>query len=116
MSRGGFRKGAGRPKGAKDRQPRRSWRALAAATEAVSALPGGFKGDAHSLLMMIYKDPMQPMNLRLDAAKGAAPYEKPRLAQVETTSHVFNYVVAAEPIMDESEWAREFFDGKVEEE
>ena len=87
-----LRKGAGRPKGAKDRQPRRSWRALAAATEAVSALPGGFKGDAHSLLMMIYKDPMQPMNLRLDAAKDGAP-TKPRMAQVETTSHVFNYVV-----------------------
>jgi len=97
---------------------------MAAANETASAVLGdAFKGDAHSLLMLIYKDPAQPMNLRLDAAKGAAPYEKPRMAQVETTSHVFNYVVAAEPIMDESEWAREFLrrppaliDGKVEEE
>ena len=28
-----------------------------------------FHGDAHALLITVYKDPSQPMDLRLDAAK-----------------------------------------------
>jgi hypothetical protein len=33
--------------------------------------------------MAVYKDPRQPIELRLDAAKTAIPYEKPRLAAIE---------------------------------
>jgi hypothetical protein len=42
-----------------------------------------FEGDAHSLLIAIYKDGSMPIGLRLDAAKAAVRYEKPALAAVE---------------------------------
>ena len=38
-----------------------------------------FEGDAHALLQATYKDKRNPIELRVDAAKAAAPYEKPRL-------------------------------------
>jgi hypothetical protein len=41
------------------------------------------RGDAHALLIRVYKDPAQPLALRIDCAKAALPYEKPRLASVE---------------------------------
>jgi|APPan5920702752_1055751.scaffolds.fasta_scaffold03396_5 hypothetical protein len=41
-----------------------------------------FNGDAHAFLCMIYKDEEQPLDIRLDAAKAAIPYEKPRLAAI----------------------------------
>lgn len=46
-------------------------------------LPEAFKGDAHALLMTIYKDPNNPMPLRIDAAKAAIGFEKPKLAAVQ---------------------------------
>ena len=42
-----------------------------------------FDGDAHALLVAIYKDPAQPIALRLDAAKAAISFEKPRLAALK---------------------------------
>jgi type II secretory pathway component PulM len=42
-----------------------------------------FHGDAHALLMTVYKDLKQPIGLRMEAAKAALPYEKPRLASIE---------------------------------
>jgi hypothetical protein len=51
--------------------------------EAVTA--GAFCGDGHAYLMTIYKDPAQPTAIRIDAAKAAIGYEKPRLAAVEHT-------------------------------
>jgi hypothetical protein len=44
--------------------------------------PGAFKGDAHSLLVSVYKNPAHPIGLRLDAAKAALPFEKPRLSAI----------------------------------
>ena len=38
---------------------------------------------ATRLLMTIYKDPNQPLDVRMDAAKAAIAYEKPRLAAIE---------------------------------
>jgi len=46
-------------------------------------IPNAFKGDAHTYLMAIYKDPAVDKAIRLDAAKAAAPYEKPKLASTE---------------------------------
>jgi hypothetical protein len=43
-------------------------------------VPDAFQGDAHSLLQLIYKDPKFPWDLRLDAARTAVGYEKPKLA------------------------------------
>jgi hypothetical protein len=43
-----------------------------------------FHGDAHALLMTIYPaDDHLPIGLRMEAAKAALPYEKPRLASIE---------------------------------
>jgi len=42
-----------------------------------------FEGDAHALLMAVYKDKTQPIELRVDAAKAAVGYEKPRLQATE---------------------------------
>jgi hypothetical protein len=42
-----------------------------------------FEGDAHALLVTIYKDPTHPIDLRLDAAKAAIAFEKPRLAALK---------------------------------
>jgi len=55
----------------------------AAAQMIEQALPDAFKGDSHALLMSVYKDPTQPLPLRIDAAKAAIGYEKPKLAAVE---------------------------------
>ena len=33
--------------------------------------------------MIVYKDLNQPIGLRMEAAKAAMPYEKPRLASIE---------------------------------
>jgi hypothetical protein len=59
--------------------------ATATAAEQISAALGleVFHGDAHALLMTVYKDLNQPIGLRIEAAKAALPYEKPRLASVE---------------------------------
>jgi hypothetical protein len=39
--------------------------------------------DAHALLVSVYKDPSQPLDLRIDAAKAAIPFEKPRLSSFD---------------------------------
>jgi hypothetical protein len=42
-----------------------------------------FEGDAHAFLMSVYKNPGHPLDTRLDAAKAAIPYEKPKLQAME---------------------------------
>ena len=42
-----------------------------------------FEGDAHALLAGVYKDKSQPIELRVQAAKAAIGYEKPRLTAVD---------------------------------
>ena len=51
--------------------------------EIAATLPDPFEGDAHALLTAVYKDPRIEILVRLDAAKAAAPYEKPRLATMQ---------------------------------
>ena len=74
----------GRQKGT---QNKRTTAAKLAAAEKLEELLGGidnpFDGDAHALMVLVYKDPGQPMAVRLDAAKGAIRYEKPALATVD---------------------------------
>jgi len=47
--------------------------------------------DAHSLLRMVYLDPAQPIEVRIDAAKAAIGYELPKLnaidARIDAVSH-----------------------------
>lgn len=74
----------GRPAGSKNAHSIvRQAKIKEAAIAIEQQLPESFKGDAHTLLMVVYKDVTQPMQLRLDAAKAAISFEKPRLASVE---------------------------------
>jgi hypothetical protein len=56
----------------------------ATAAEQINAAlgPDAFDGDALAFLMLVYRDPRQPAGLRLEAAKAALPYEKPRIASI----------------------------------
>lgn len=82
----------GRPKGAKNFKTAEHEALLAKAEERLKeVLPRyAFKGDAHMLLMSVYKDPNYPIDLRVDAAKAAIRYEKPALAAVEHSGTVAN--------------------------
>jgi hypothetical protein len=83
----------GRPAGAKNKQTAARAARMQEAAQAISeVIQGAFDGDSHTLLMTVYKDPAQPWPIRLDAAKAALPYEKPRLASVELSGNIgFNH-------------------------
>lgn len=76
----------GRPKGARNKNSVDFEKALVEKSKKVDAIvDGAFEGDAHAYLMSLYKDPDMPIEKRLDAAKAALPYEKPRLAAHQHT-------------------------------
>ena len=88
-ARGGKRPGAGRPKGSSQKKvhlaaTRGATRAAASAHRAVALLTktglDPFDGDAHAYLIWAYKNQDMPHEMRLDAARAALPYERPRLA------------------------------------
>jgi hypothetical protein len=54
-----------------------------AAKKIEAVVPDAFEGDGHAFLVSMYKDPAQPIERRLDAAKAAIPYERPRLSTTE---------------------------------
>lgn len=70
------RKTGGRQKGT----PNKKTIAKREALEQASAALGWFEGDAHALLIALYKDPKIPPDIRLDAAKAAVRFEKPTMA------------------------------------
>lgn len=79
----GERRG-GRSKGTPNKRTEKREQAMQEAAEKISAALGApFEGDAHALLMTLYKDTAQPLDIRLDAAKAAIGYEKPRLSSVD---------------------------------
>lgn len=82
--------------------------ALTANVEAVLAEP--FQGDAHALLMLIYKDTTRDIELRIDAAKAAIRFEKPTLGVVETGPDAVKNYVARMPARtaDMNEWERRY--------
>ena len=86
-SKSGERRG-GRQRGAKNKRTLAREQAQAKSAEKIETALGAsaFQGDAHELLMAIYKDLQQPIGLRLDAARVAIGYEKPRLAAIEGKS------------------------------
>ncbi len=83
--RTGTPKTGGRKAGTPNKRTVALWTATATAAEQISATLGSevFHGDAHALLMTVYKDLKQPIGLRMEAATAALPYEKPRLASIE---------------------------------
>lgn len=76
----------GRPSGAKNLRTEEREVFMQRASEAIEAtLKDAFLGDAHAFLMTVYKDVGQPIERRIDAAKAAVAYEKPKLASVDNT-------------------------------
>lgn len=74
----------GRPKGARNKRTEEVIKATEeVATALEGAIPNAFTGDAHALLMAVYKDPGKEWQLRIDAAKAAIRYEKPALNTVD---------------------------------
>ncbi len=87
MAHGGKREGAGRRAGAASKHTKvRAAKVDEAAAKLEKAIPGAFKGDSHAFLMAVYKDPANPLDVRIDAAKAAIGYEKPRLQAVDLGS------------------------------
>lgn len=80
----------GRPKGASNKVTiaRRAEIAKVAQQIEESLPDGAFTGDAHALLMTVYKNVAYPIDVRLDAAKAAVSYEKPRLQAVEMKAQI----------------------------
>lgn len=68
----GFKTGGGSRKG----RPNKATAAKAAAVAASGLTPLDF-------MLRVMRDEMQDLDVRMDAAKGAAPYVHPKLAQVE---------------------------------
>lgn len=82
-SKPGERRG-GRQKGTPNKRRKAVEEALEEAAIIIGeSIPNRFQGDAHALLLAVYSDPRVKLSTRIDAAKAAAPYEKPRLATVE---------------------------------
>jgi hypothetical protein len=78
------RKTGGRQKGSVNKRTRDQQEAIERASEAIAAaIPGAFEGDAHALLMMVYKDPSLDLDTRIDAAGKAIRFEKPMLSAIE---------------------------------
>src|SRR2546430_12729064 len=72
-------KTGGRSKGRPNNRTVERYEAAAETVEAVGeTIDDAFAGDAHALLVRIYKDPMFDWHARQDAAKAALPYEKTR--------------------------------------
>lgn len=84
---GGAREGAGRKPGSKNQRTIEREQAAAELAEKLSEALGveAFEGDALSLMQLLYKHPGVPFDLRFEAAKVAAPFERPKLAAVEQT-------------------------------
>ena len=80
-SKPGERRG-GRQAGAPNRRTAQRQEAMQEAAARIAQAIGteAFAGDAHALLIAVYKDPAHEMELRVDAAKAAIRFEKPTLA------------------------------------
>jgi hypothetical protein len=85
MARGGKREGAGRPIGRKNKRTAAAEAAaLVVAARFKAEVPTAFDGDGVAFLQVVYRDPGQPIEVRIDAAKAAARFERPQLAAVMT--------------------------------
>lgn len=74
----------GRPIGAKNARSVARTKVLEEAEVKMRAVIANmFDGDAHMLLISVYKDLDQPLPVRIDAAKAAIRYEVPALATME---------------------------------
>jgi hypothetical protein len=79
----------GRSKGTPNKRTKEMLDAARAAREKARRVLGNdaFDGDAHALLVLVYRDTSLPIELRLDAAKVAINYESPRLQAIQVEGH-----------------------------
>jgi hypothetical protein len=98
----GFKSG-GRKPGSKNRRTRELESEQIKLVDRISEIISDpFDGDAHALLVCIYKDQSRDISLRLDAAKAAIRFEKPALGAVETGPEVLERYVARVPVKSET--------------
>ena len=77
------RKTGGRQRGAKNRTTLERQRALRDAAQIITRNGhDAFAGDAHTLLISVLQNPSIPLDIRIEAAKAAIAYEKPKLAPI----------------------------------
>jgi hypothetical protein len=81
----GFKTG-GRKKGVKNKRTRRIESAARRLLDDAKDVLGDqgaklFEGDAHALMVLTYKNPDLPLDVRMDAAKAAIRFEKPAFTQ-----------------------------------
>src|SRR5438874_11323234 len=91
------KKTGGRKAGTPNRRGEKRKAVIRAVAERLAAaIPEAFDGDAHAYLMAIYKDPSHETAVRIDAARAALPFEKPRLSPVEPQRADRDHVPLAE--------------------
>lgn len=101
----------GRPKGARNKRTEAVEERMREAAERLGdVIPEAFQGDAHTLLMAVYKDPAHDWPLRIEAAKAAIGYEKPKLASVDNTGDAVKRAVVRIPpkAEDTQEWLKHY--------
>ena len=59
-----------------------------------------FEGDSYAFLATLYKNKDLPLAVRLDAAKTAIAYERPRLSNVAMTTKSLDDMMTAEEIFE----------------
>lgn len=100
------KKTGGRKKGSRNKRTAARAEAVAEVAQTIAAqVAGAFEGDAHALLMAVYKDPAIELELRIDCAKAAIRYEKPSLAAIEHTGKD-GKPIEVEEVVTELELAR----------
>jgi hypothetical protein len=79
----------GRAKGTPNKRTKEMLDAAREAREKARRVLGNdvFDGDAHALLVLVYRDTSLPIELRLDAAKVAINYESPQLQAIQVEGH-----------------------------
>jgi hypothetical protein len=83
MAMAAGRKTGGRTKGTPNKRSAARQKSLEEMRKILSdKIPNSFKGDAHTFLVAVYVDQDLPLQLRIDAAKAAIGYEKPKLANI----------------------------------
>lgn len=82
----GKKTGGGSRKGKPNRRTSALDRAQAESAAKIAGALGAdaFEGGAHDLLMSVYKDTTRPIEQRIDAAKAAIGYERPKLASINS--------------------------------
>lgn len=99
-------KTGGRKPGSRNKRTLEMQKAAEDAAARIAASLGDdvFDGDAHALLMCVYKDGQRPIDIRIEAAKAAVKYEKPALQAVTLEGDVTQRFVSQKPMSPE-DWA-----------